>query len=308
MHTPVLIDTDPGNDDAVLLALAAASPAIDLVGVTTVAGNVGLENTTRNARAVLEWAGLPDVPVVPGATGPLVREAETAPVHGPGGLYGGLPDPDGTPEPGHAARTIVETARAHDGDLVLVAVGPLTNVALALALEPALPELLDELYVMGGAAMTGGNVTPMAEYNFYHDPEAAHRVVRDGDPRLVGLDVTDRATLRGETLRELAAGPDPLRTVAGWLAYTEPENVADALAEGDPPGTHDATVGVELLGGVLDFERHHATVETCGSCRGTLVVDERGVTGGDANVDVALDIDVPAFRETLLSGLRRLER
>jgi inosine-uridine nucleoside N-ribohydrolase len=308
MSTPVLVDTDPGNDDAVLLALAAAAPAVDVVGATTVAGNAGLAATTRNARAVLEWAGLPDVPVVPGADRPLVREAEPAPVHGPDGLYGTLPEPEGEPAPGHAARTIVETARAHEGDLTLVAVGPLTNVALALALEPALPDLLSDLYVMGGAAMTGGNVTPMAEYNFYHDPEAARRVVRDGEPRLVGLDVTDRARLRGETLRDLAAGPDPLRTVAGWLAYTDPADVADALDAGDPPGTHDATVGVELLGGVLEFERHHATVETCGSCRGTLVVDDRGVTGGDPNVDVAVDIDVPAFRETLLSGLRRLER
>lgn len=306
MTTPLLLDVDPGNDDAVLLALAVATAELELVGVTTVAGNTSLTNTTRNARAVLHWLGAGDVPVTSGADRPLVRQHERAAVHGPDGLYGDLPTPPDGSMPTGAAATIVEHARMRPGELTLVAVGPLTNVAVALALEPDLPALLDDIVVMGGAARTAGNVTPAAEFNFYADPEAARRVVRDAAPRIVGLDVTNEATVLPDELRELAAGAEPLKTIAGWLAYTEPDSVDDVLAVADRPAIHDPTVGVHLIGDVLEFESLPAVVATDDDCRGALIVDDREHVDATPNADVATSINVEAFRDTLLETLSSL--
>lgn len=308
MPVPLLVDTDPGNDDAVLLALAAAAGEIDIVGVTTVAGNGQLEHTTRNARAILDWFENGSVPVAPGAAAPLVRELESASdVHGPDGLHKLPPEPTNDTLSISGANAIVEWARANPGELTLAAVGPLTNVALALALEPDLPDLLDDIYIMGGAAFVGGNVTPMAEYNFYADPEAARRVVRDASPKLVGLDVTDRTTVPSETIREWAAGREPFRTIAAWMAYASPEKIDETLSANGPPSIHDATVGIGLLTDILDFESYYAEVETIGSCRGTLICDDEEITGNAPNVDVAVDIDVAKFRETLRGTLRTLD-
>ena len=308
MTRSVLIDTDPGNDDAVLLALALSADGVDVDAVTTVAGNVGLDDTTRNARAILDWFGRSDVPVAPGAAAPLVRELDDAShVHGGGGLHGHPPEPVTDTTATAAATTIVERARARPGELTLLAVGPLTNVALALALEPELPDLLDDLYVMGGAAFVSGNATPSAEYNFYADPEAAHRVVRDAAPKIVGLDVTNHATVPPETVREWADGAEPFRTMASWMAYAAPEDVEDALAEEGQMRSHDAVVGVDLLSDVLTFESYPATVETCGSCRGALVCDDRDHADESPNAQVAIDVDADRFRETLLGTLETAE-
>ena len=308
MTTPVLIDTDPGNDDAVLLALAAAAEEIEIEGVTTVAGNVGLEDTTRNARAVLDWFGESDVPVAPGAAAPLVRELDDAAhVHGYGGLHGHPPEASTATISTAGANAIVEHARADPGELTLLAVGPLTNVALALALDPELPDLLDDLYVMGGAAFVPGNASPSAEYNFYADPEAARRVVREADPKVVGLDATNGATVPEETVRTWASRAEPFRTMASWLAYAPPEEVDDALAEPGRMRSHDAVVGAELLADVVTFEPYPAEVETCGSSRGNLIADGRERSEAAPNAEVAVDIDTAQFRETLLETLETLE-
>jgi purine nucleosidase len=307
MASSVLIDVDPGNDDAVLIALAAATERLDIEAVTTVAGNVGLEHTTRNARAILEWLGETDVPVAPGADAPLVRELETAShVHGPRGLHTQPPEPTADPVATAGANVIVERARANPGELTLLAVGPLTNVALALALEPELPELLDDLQVMGGAAFVTGNASPTAEYNFYADPEAARRVVRQAGPKLVGLDVTNHTTVPSDTIREWASSDEPLRTLASWLAYAAPENVDDALDEGTPPKVHDATVGIDQLADVLEFESYPAEVETYGSHRGALACDDRPRTDREPNAEVAVDIDASVFQAELVDALQSL--
>ncbi|MFB6106906.1 MAG: nucleoside hydrolase [Halobacteriaceae archaeon] len=302
MTTPVIVDTDPGNDDAVLLALLAASPAFDLVGVTTVAGNVGVEHTTRNARAVLDWFGRTDVPVARGAAAPLVRGLETADhVHGDAGLHAAPPDPTTPVVDGAGATAIVERARARPGEVTLLAVGPLTNVALALALEPDLPDLLADCVVMGGAAFVPGNASPAAEFNFHVDPEAARRVVRDLHPTVVGLDVTERATVPPATVRELASRGEPFRTVASWLAYRPPSALEDPGLE--PAPVHDACVGVHLLGDAIAVAPFSAEVETCGACRGAFVCGDPDEDGAPATADVAVDVDVEAFRETLLAAL-----
>ena len=191
---PVIMDCDPGIDDAVALLLAARAPELELLAVTAVAGNVGLDKTSRNARRVLTLAGT-EVPVHAGAAGPMFGEAVTADeVHGADGLLG-VP----TPEPafplseGAAWDVLWETALAHSGELEIVATGPLTNLGIALTKYPALPEHVKRIVLMGGAT-DFGNTTPAAEYNIYADPEAADLVFRSGIPIVMcGLDVTHKA-------------------------------------------------------------------------------------------------------------------
>jgi inosine-uridine nucleoside N-ribohydrolase len=191
--TPVILDCDPGHDDAIAILLALASPELELLGVTTVAGNQTIEKTTANALRVLEFAGHGDVPVAAGATRPLVRTPSVAAhVHGESGLDGPeLPPPAGAPRDEHAVSFMAETIRARGGAVTLIPTGPLTNVALLLALAPdARPQ---RIVLMGGSAGEG-NRTPAAEFNIWCDPEAARRVFESGiELTMIGLDVTHQA-------------------------------------------------------------------------------------------------------------------
>jgi inosine-uridine nucleoside N-ribohydrolase len=191
--TPILLDCDPGHDDAIALLLALASPELELLGVTTVAGNQTLEKTTANAIRVLDFLGRDDVPVAAGAGRPLVRERHVAAyVHGETGLDGpDLPPPQREPLPVHAVDFLAQQIREHGGAVTLVPTGPLTNVALLLAMHPdARPQRI----VLMGGAIAEGNVTPAAEFNIWADPEAAARVFSSGiDTTMVGLDVTHKA-------------------------------------------------------------------------------------------------------------------
>ena len=177
--TPILLDCDPGHDDAIALLLALASPELELLGVTTVAGNQTLEKTTANALRVLEFVGRGDVPVAAGAGRPLARELFVADyVHGESGLDGpALPEPQGEPVAQHAVDFLAERVLGSERPVTLVAVGPLTNVALLLARYPQEAAALERIVIMGGA-IAEGNVTPAAEFNIYVDPEAAWRVFR----------------------------------------------------------------------------------------------------------------------------------
>ena len=193
MATPIVLDCDPGHDDALALMLAVASPEVDLVGVTTVAGNQTLEKTTANALKVLELCGRSDIPVAAGAPDPLVRRRDVAAhVHGESGLDGpDLPEPSGRPVDEHAARFLARAIREREGKLTLVPTGPLTNIALLLALEP---DVRPERIVLMGGAVGEGNRTPAAEFNIWADPEAARRVFASGiDVTMIGLDVTHQA-------------------------------------------------------------------------------------------------------------------
>src|SRR5580704_5980786 len=204
MATPIIIDCDPGHDDAIALLLAAASPELELVGVTTVAGNQTIEKTTLNALKVLELAGV-DCPVAAGAAGPLVRTRSVAAhVHGESGLDGpDLPAPTGSAIDLHAVGFMAERIRERRGELTLVPTGPLTNIALLLALEPdARPERI----VLMGGSVGEGNRTPAAEFNVWADPEAARRVFESGiDVTMIGLDVTHRAYITLEETETLRA-------------------------------------------------------------------------------------------------------
>lgn len=209
----VILDTDPGIDDALALFLALASPEVQLEAITTVSGNVSVEHTTRNALALLELAGRPDIPVARGCARPLLRPPfEAADVHGANGLGGViLPEPQQRIVKQHAVDVLIEKIMAAPGEITLVAVGPLTNLAVALQREPRLAQAVREVVIMGGALRVPGNVTPTAEFNIYVDPHAAHIVLHAGWPiRLVSLDTTTRTLLKRELVVQLASQGSPV--------------------------------------------------------------------------------------------------
>ena len=295
------IDADPGCDDAIMLAMALGLDELDLVGVSTVAGNTTIENATRNAGSILAL-GEADVPVARGCGRPIEDDLATAEwVHGEGGLRGDVPEPATEPVDVHGADFIVEQAREYGDELVIAAVGPFTNLALALAKEPALPELVDDIWLMGGAAFTTGNVTPAAEANVHNDPVAASRVFQDARPKMVGLDVTDRATVPLQRVEAYRGDGGRYEPIADWLDY--PDEVLD-LNEGGP-AIHDAVVTAALADpAVLDFEKYYCEVDTTGGpSHGGVVCDERDVYDAEPNVEVAVDIDVDRYRELLYEGV-----
>ena len=196
----------PGIDDALAIAFAHGHPGIDLVGITTVAGNVGLAKTTANALAVCEFIGAAGTPVTAGCAGPLLRPAlDARQVHGDSGLGGAtLPPPAASPAAGHAVDYIIDTVGAAPGEITLVATGPLTNIALAVRREPRLADWVREFVIMGGSAGRG-NVTPAAEYNIWADPEAAAAVFRAGwTVTMLGLDVTLRTGATAAVLQRMS--------------------------------------------------------------------------------------------------------
>ncbi len=219
----IILDTDPGIDDALALLLALASPEIQLEAVTTVSGNVHVDLTTRNALALLELVGRGDIPVARGSSWPLVRKpVDAAFVHGRNGLGEvELPEPRLRPVGKHAVDVIIETVLSAPGEISLVPIGPLTNIALAARREPAIIQQVREVVIMGGALLVPGNDTPSAEFNIYADPHAAHIVLHAGWPvRLVALDVTMQTRMQREQVdRLVSSGGEVMRTLKHMLDY-----------------------------------------------------------------------------------------
>ncbi|HLZ80652.1 MAG TPA: nucleoside hydrolase [Ktedonobacteraceae bacterium] len=209
----IILDTDPGIDDALALFLALASPEIQLEAITTVSGNVNVGLTTHNALVLLELAGRTDIPLARGSNRPLVRPPVYADyVHGENGLGGILmPEPQLQPVAVHAVDVIIEKIMNSPGEITLVPIGPLTNIALALRREPRIARSVREVVIMGGALRVPGNTTPAAEFNIYADPHAAHMVLHAGWPiRLVALDVTNKTLLQRQEVQELASNKNPV--------------------------------------------------------------------------------------------------
>jgi inosine-uridine nucleoside N-ribohydrolase len=305
---PVVIDCDPGIDDAIAILLALASPEIEVLGVTTVAGNVSLAATTANAIRVLDLAGRPDIPVAAGAERALVHTARDSDgTHGESGLDGsGLPGPSRGPMGEHAVDFLARIALEHPGDVTLCAVGPLTNVALFAALRPEAFGALRRVVLMGGAA-TGGNMSPYAEFNVWADPEAAARVVASAhDPLVVGLDVTRQAVLDTGDINRLEALPVLGAPLAGMLRFYMRKHVAWYGEE--IVFQHDALAVAHLIDPtLLDLVHCHVEVDTSfGPARGAMLVDRLGVFGGAANAHWADGVDADGFRELLLGRLGTL--
>ncbi|HEY2940225.1 MAG TPA: nucleoside hydrolase [Gaiellaceae bacterium] len=302
MTTRILLDCDPGHDDAIALLLALASPEVQLLGVTTVAGNQTLEKTTANALRVLELAGRDEVPVAAGADRPLIREPFVASyVHGETGLDGpDLPPPRGRPLEEHAVDFLAQRVNG----ATLVATGPLTNVALLLA---ARPEARPEKLVLMGGAIAEGNVTPAAEFNIWADPEAAARVFASGlDVTMVGLDVTHRALLTPAHAERLRGTGRVGRVVAELLDFYGVFHREVYGFEGAP--IHDAVALAQAFRPeLLELERLNVEIDCESSlCRGRTVVDLWRRSGREPNAHVAVGIDSEAFLELLLERLSAL--
>jgi inosine-uridine nucleoside N-ribohydrolase len=300
--TRIVLDCDPGHDDAIALLLALASPELELVGVTTVAGNQTLEKTTANALRVLEHVGRDDVPVAAGADRPLVREPFVAAhVHGETGLDGpDLPAPAGTPVAGHAVEFLAE----HAPGQTLVAVGPLTNVALYLALHPdAAPARI----VLMGGAIAEGNVTPAAEFNIWADPEAAQRVFASGiDLTMVGLDVTHKALMTPAHADRLRSAGRAGKLVAELFDFYHRFHAQTYGLPGSP--IHDALAVADVIRPELLQTKHrHVAIDYESElCRGRTVVDLWHRTRNDPNAHVAVAVDSQAFLELLLERISSL--
>jgi inosine-uridine nucleoside N-ribohydrolase len=302
MSIPVLLDCDPGHDDAIALLLALASPEVEPLGVTTVAGNQTLDKTTANAIRVLELAGRGEVPVAAGADRPLVRERSVAAnVHGETGLDGpDLPPAQGSPVEAHAVDFLAERLAG----ATLVATGPLTNVALLLA---RYPDVRPERLVLMGGAIAEGNVTPAAEFNIWADPEAAARVFSSGlDLTMVGLDVTHRALVTNAHKEQLRGAGRIGGFVAELLDFYGVFHRKTYGFDGSP--VHDAVaVAQAIRPELLELERLNVRVD-CESelCRGRTVVDVWRRTGLEPNASVAVGIESEAFLEFLRERLSRL--
>ena len=262
----VIIDTDPGVDDALALLLAMRSPELKIEGLTPVAGNVPLELGLPNALRMVEISARTDIPVAAGARVPLVRRLVTATyAHGENGLGGAVfPEPILSPITLPAAEFIRQTVRNHPGEVTLLTIGPLTNVATALNADPDLASLVQGLVMMGGS-LSGGNITPAAEFNIYVDPEAARIVFQSGIPvTMIGLDVTRKTSLTDEHVRQLEAGQNPVSQAAAKIARNAiNHNREQGFLVG--PNMHDPlAVAAFLDPSLLRFKDYYIDVETTG--------------------------------------------
>lgn len=307
MRTKIILDTDPGHDDAVALLLALASPEVELLGVTTVSGNQTLAKTTQNALKILEFVQRTDVPVHAGCPRPLVREQWAAAyVHGESGMDGPeLPEPTTAPAEGHAVDFIARAVEEHDG-VVLVPVGPLTNIGLLLARYPGIEERIARIVLMGGA-IAEGNVTPAAEFNIWADPEAAHRVFTSGiDVTMVGLDVTHKALLYPEKVEELRPAGRVAGLVAGLYDFYHGHHERMYGWGGSP--VHDALAVAHVIrDDLMRTEYRHLEVDIGpGPGRGRTYVDLWQRTGKEPNAHVGVDVDGPGFIDFLVDRLKSL--
>ena len=307
----IIIDTDPGQDDAVAILLALASPELDVVGITAVAGNVPLSLTEKNALKICELAGRPDTPVFSGADRPLERKLVTAEhVHGKTGLDGPeLPEPTMQLQDKHAVDFIVETLMAAEpGEITLCPLGPLTNIALALRKEPAIAPRIREIVLMGGGFFEGGNITPTAEFNIYVDPQAADIVFQAGIPiTMMPLDVTHKAlTSRARVDAFRALGTRTGEATAELLDFFERFDEAKYGTDGGP--LHDPCVIAFLLKPDL-FRGRDCNVEIELQSELTLgmtVVDWWRVTDRPKNAFVVRNIDADGFFDLLTERLAKL--
>jgi purine nucleosidase len=306
MPTTIILDCDPGIDDALAIAFAHGHPDVDLAGITTVAGNVGLAKTTANALAVCEFIGAAGTPVTAGCDGPLVRPAiDAREVHGDSGLGGAtLPPPVAGPASGHAIDYIIDTVSAAPGEITLVATGPLTNIALAVRREPRLADWARGFVIMGGSA-SRGNVTPAAEYNIWADPEAAAAVFRAGwTVTMLGLDVTLQTSATA-AVQQRMADLGPLGTELLLPALAQYRSVREPAG----PPVHDVcAVAWVAAPELFRLVPARVQVEVAGQLTAGMTVTDfefpDELDGGNALV--AMDIDVEKFWDLTLGTYTRV--
>jgi inosine-uridine nucleoside N-ribohydrolase len=306
--TPIILDCDPGHDDAVAMLLAVASPEVDLIGVTTVAGNQTVDKTTNNALRILELAGRPDIPVYRGADRPFIRPQDVAAhVHGESGLDGpDLPQPTTREQELHAVDYLAQEIRARDGKVTLIPTGPMTNIALLFALHP---DVRPERIVLMGGAIGEGNRTPAAEFNIWADPEAAQRLFLEGlDTTMVGLDVTHGALIKDEHTERMREAGRVGKAVAELMDfYARFHKTRYPDLEGSP--MHDPVCVAHVIDPTLMTVRDAYIEVDCtgGPSWGRTNVDWRGREHfGDPNAKVGLSIDGDRFAALVVERISSL--
>jgi purine nucleosidase len=313
MKTRIIIDTDPGVDDALTILLALASPEIQLEALTTTHGNIGIEKTTRNALAVLEFAKASHIPVARGCSLPLVNPLNRSgdAVHGSSGIGKAvLPEPKSKPVEQHAIDYLIERILAEPGEITLFTIGPMTNLALAIRKEPRITEALKGLVVMGGAIRSGGNITPQAEFNIHADPHAAHVVFHSGIPiTLIPLDITYKCLLTTADVERLNRIDSPVAcfvrdaTVPYMKFYKQYEGF-DGCALHDP-----LTLATIIAPELLTIEEHYVDVDISGGISaGKTFADFMKVSKKPTNMKVALDVRGREFIELFIERMESLSR
>ncbi|WP_030438495.1 nucleoside hydrolase [Actinoplanes subtropicus] len=311
MAEPVIIDCDPGHDDALALLLAAGDQRLRLLGVTTVAGNQTLEKTTRNALRILALAGVPDVPVAAGCARPLVGELTVAEdIHGASGLDGpDLDGPVGEAAGVHAAELMRRLIAGAGGPVTLIATGPLTNVALLLRAHPEVVPRVRRVVFMGGSTERG-NTTPYGEFNIVTDPEAADIVLRSGLPvTMIGLNVTHQALATEEVIAGFLAMGTRLGVICAELMTFFASAYRRVFGFEHPPVHDPIAVAAVLDPSIVRTVAAPVAVELAGAyTRGATVVDLHRRTGRTPNAEVAVGLDVAAFWRLLMDAVGRLDQ
>src|SRR5437660_4662982 len=300
MKHKIILDCDPGHDDAIAILLAAHHPDIELLAITTVAGNQSVEKTTRNALKVCSLANIRDVPIAKGMDRPLVRPARHASdIHGESGMDGpNIPEPDIELVPQHGVDLLIELLMNSDGDITLVPTGPLTNIATAIRHEPAIVPKIKAISLMGGAIGLG-NVTPSAEFNIWCDPEAADIVFACGRPiTMVPLEVTHQALATPEVTARLRAAQRPVATFAADLLVFFADTYRNVFGFPAPP-VHDPCAIVAVIDPtIVRTHMMRVEIETGGSwTAGRTVCDVYGTLHKEPQVQVGYALDVPRFWE-----------
>jgi inosine-uridine nucleoside N-ribohydrolase len=302
----IIMDCDPGHDDAIAILLAARHPALKLEAITTVAGNSTVEQTARNALTVCALAGIRDVPIAAGMDRPLVRDLHTAPsIHGASGLDGpALPESTLSLAPLHAVDLLIELLLASEGDLTLVATGPLTNLATAIRREPRIVPKIERIVLMGGAIGLG-NWTPAAEFNIYVDPEAAHIVFTCGRPvTMIGLDVTHTVLATPRVRRRIRALGTPVAQLVDDLLGFFAATYKRVFGFAAPPLHDPCAVARVIAPELFTTAPMYVGIELRGELTaGRTVCDVYGVTGKPANAEVCMGVDVPRFWDLLIETL-----
>ncbi|MEV0300704.1 nucleoside hydrolase [Streptomyces prasinus] len=310
MTRKIILDCDPGHDDAIALLLAHGNPDIDLVAVTTVVGNQTLEKVTRNALSVARIAGITGVPFAAGCPRPLVRAIETAPdIHGETGLDGPvLPEPTLELDRRHAVDLIIDTVMSHEpGEITLVPTAGLTNIALAARKEPRIVERVREVVLMGGGYHEG-NWSAVAEFNIIIDPEAAHIVFNESWPvTMVGLDLTHQALATPEVAKRIAAvGTKPAEFVGELLDFFG-ATYKEAQGFEHPPVHDPCAVAYVIDPSVMTVRKAPVDVElTGGLTLGMTVTDFRAPAPADCHTQVAVELDRERFWDLVVDALERI--
>jgi len=306
----VLIDSDPGHDDMIAIMLACASEELDILGITTIAGNQEGEKTFNNTLKILILINRKDILVARGFDKPILRDLLTAPeIHGISGLDGAeLPLPEIKPSNLHAVDFIITSVLSSEEKVYLIPTGPLTNVGVAFLREPKIKENIEKIVLMGGAVFES-NVTPAAEFNIYVDPEAAEIVFKSGVPIvMVGLDVTNKALFSSEDINKLERLDGRVSKIVSPLLRVFAKNYYEIYGlEGAP--LHDAlAVSYVIDRTILETKLLHVDIETNGKfTRGQTVVDIYGVTKKIPNVEIAFNLDLKKFKDLVFKTIKILD-